>query len=790
MKTQNRSTNNLITILLFFLGLIQTSGLLYAQFDFKNNNGSDTDKCLSPYFFVPSEDPSIDQLPLKETNAEVHIAGVIADVQINQIYKNTGSKTLEAIYIFPASTRAAVYAMRMKIGEREIIAVVQEREKARRNYEQARSNGQTVSLLEEERPNVFRMNVANILPGDVIEVHLKYTELLIPENGIYQFVYPALAGPRYAGANTSEKENWVANPYLKQGEKPNYKFSIRADLSTGLPLHDLKSPSHDVQIAFQGKSKASLKLKDPETFQGDRDFILDYRLTGNAIQSGMILYRGKNENFFLAMVQPPKTVTVDNIVPREYIFIVDVSGSMYGFPLEISKKLMKNLLSRLRPVDRFNVVLFAGGSRLLSEKSLTASEANIQKAINLINKQQGGGGTELLSALKKAMLLPAAEEVSRTFVIATDGYVSVEKKTFDFIRNNLGKANFFSFGIGSSVNRYLIEGMAHVGKGKPFVITKPQEAVQSANAFRKYISSPVLTNIKVSFNGFKAYDTEPSHYPDVFGERPLILFGKWKGKMEGSVEISGLNAQGAWKKTLSVNRSDVNRNNKVLTYLWARERIRNLDDFNLTGGAGPEIKDAVTRLGLKYNLLTKYTSFLALDSEIRNSDGSITSVKQPLPLPQGVSNYAVGGVNKKSLFHTVGAPASRVIGKLNVVDNEIAIDEVAPESSSESEQIFNVVEQMPVFPGGTEGLKSFFAKHITDPGKILQKPESGIVYIQFTVDINGLVRDVKVIRGLNPLADREALRLIKLTSGMWKPGMQRGKKVPVQLTLPVKFKKN
>jgi len=200
------------------------------------------DHTLSPYFFVKSDDASIDQLPLKATTAEVNIAGVIADVLVRQVYKNEGKKPLEAIYIFPASTRTAVYGMKMTIGERVIVAKIDKRESARRQYEQARDSGRSASLLEQQRPNVFQMNVANIMPGDEIKVELTYTELLVPTDGIYEFVYPTVVGPRYTNQSADTalpSERWVQNPYLHQGNAPTYSFVINATVSAGLPLQEL-----------------------------------------------------------------------------------------------------------------------------------------------------------------------------------------------------------------------------------------------------------------------------------------------------------------------------------------------------------------------------------------------------------------------------------------------------------------------------------------------------------------------------------------------------------------------
>jgi len=612
---------------------------------------SEGDKTLSPYFFVKSDDPNVDQLPLKETSADVSIAGVIADVKVTQVYKNEGKSTLEAIYIFPASTRASVYGMKMTIGERTIIAKIQEREKARQEYEQAKQQGKSASLLEQHRPNVFQMNVANILPGDEINVELSYTELLIPENGIYEFVYPTVVGPRYSNqpaASAPASEKWVENPYLHQGEKPSYSFDISVHLSGSMPIQDVICNTHKTDVKYSGLSVAEIKLDPSDKTGGNKDYILKYRLTGGKIESGLMLYSGEKENFFLLMLQPPERVTNANIPPREYIFIVDVSGSMYGFPLDISKGLMKNLIQGLRPTDKFNVLLFSGGSQLLSETSLPATSENVAKAIQLIEQQRGGGGTELLPALQRALALKGTENYSRSMVIVTDGYVGVEKEAFDLIRNTLGNANFFSFGIGSSVNRFLIEGMARVGMGEPFIITKPDEAAKEAEKFREYIQYPVLTRAKVDFDKFDVYDVEPPGIPDLLAERPVILFGKWRGTPKGKIKLNGISGENQYTASVDVGKVKPLEINSALRYLWARHKIALLADYNKLYPDDSRVKE-VTRLGLEYNLLTEYTSFVAIDSLVRRKDGDVTTVKQPLPLPEGVSDYAVGNGMAKSM---------------------------------------------------------------------------------------------------------------------------------------------
>ena len=604
---------------------------------------SSTDKTLSPYFFVEGGDPALDRLPLKDTRVDVAITGVIADVTVRQVYENDGERPLHARYVFPASTRAAVYGMTMIVGDVRIVAKIRERETATREFETAKQEGKSASLLEQSRPNVFTMKVANVLPGDTIQVELKYTELLVPADGVYEFVYPTVVGPRYSEKRESEAspgDEFVKAPYTRQSEPSRSEFHLAGVISTGVPIQDLASPSHEMLFRASDQSRVEMTLPDSETFSGNRDFILRYRLAGQQIASGLLLYEGKNENFFLLMAEPPQAVRPEEIPPREYVFVVDVSGSMNGFPLNTAKTLMGDLVNVLRPSDTFNIVVFADGFETFSSNSVPATRPNLMRALQFVGRKDGGGGTRLQAALERAVALPRQPAVSRSIVLLTDGYIEAEAAVFEFIRGELDDANFFAFGIGSSVNRFLIEGVARAGLGEPFIVTQPDEAADAAAQLRRYIDSPVLANIDVTFAGFDAYDIEPRQIPDLFASRPIVVFGKWRGEPVGSIEISGRTGLGNYQSSIAVTLDKVNASHRALRHLWARTRIADLSDFGPANPAADRVAE-ITSLGLTYGLLTRYTSFVAVQELVRTSTSG-DDVDQRLPLPAGVSDFAVG----------------------------------------------------------------------------------------------------------------------------------------------------
>ena len=617
----------------------------------------------SPYFHVKSDDPTLDALPLKGTQVEVKISGVIADVVVTQHYRNEGQRPIEAKYIFPGSTRAAVHAMNVRLGDRVITAQIREKQRARLEYDAAKREGKTTALLEQERPNVFSMNVANILPGDDVRVELKYTELIAPDGGQYRFVFPTVVGPRYRSPGASPANGPLsATAHLPEGAKSNTTFDLSVQLHAPLPVSEVVSHTHKLEAQGVGTDKVTLALTD-EGMRDNRDFILEYKLGGERTAAGLMLYRAPNEpnaeNFFLALVEPPKQVAPVQINPRDYIFVVDISGSMHGHPLNTAKVLLRNLISGLRPSDSFNVVLFSGSSRVLSEQSVPATQANIARAIKTIDQMGGGGSTEIVPALRRVAALPKPADVSRSVIVVTDGYVSVENEVFQLVRRNLDNANVFAFGIGSSVNRHLIEGLARAGQGEAFIVTKPERAAEQAERLRRMIDSPVLTQLKARFTGLEVYDVEPASLPDVMAGRPVVVWGKWRGDPQGAkLVLQGHGASGSHTDVVEAPAPDADA--VALKHLWARQRIAQLGDEEALMG-GQTQREPITALGLKYGLLTHYTSFIAVDQVVRTQAPAVP-VNQPLPLPEGVSKLAVGEGAQQTLGAVVpSTPEPRLV---------------------------------------------------------------------------------------------------------------------------------
>jgi Ca-activated chloride channel homolog len=607
------------------IGMRALLGLLFL---FSTTLTHAQDHTLSPYFLVEGGDESVEAFALESTRVTAHIAGMIADVTVQQRYRNGGDVPVHTRYVFPASTRAAVHGLSLQVGDKRVRAQIREREQAAAEFERAAQSGKTASLLEQDRPNVFSMAVANVLPGDQISVELHYSELLIAQEGVYEFVYPTVAGPRYARTSPDAE----LGPYMLQGDSPDSALELDIELAAGVPLTQLESDTHKLDVSYRDKSTAHVRLARSQTYAGNRDFILHYRLTGAQPESGLLLHEGARESYFLLMLQPPARVEHAALPAREYVFVLDVSGSMRGFPLDTAKQLITQLALGLRAADSFNVILFSGQSRLLSPESLQATPANVQRALALVDDESGGGGTELEAALQRALGLPRRQSVSRSVVLITDGYIAQERGAFELIEKNLGDTNVFAFGIGSSVNRYLVEGVARTGRGEPFIVTQPSEAAEQAQRFRKYIERPVLRHVRVRFSGFDAYDVEPSVQPDLFAERPIVVFGKWRGPRRGTVQITADAPSGGFARTLQIASVSAG-SHAALPQLWARSRIAHLSDF----AAEPEADaDKITALGLEYSLLTPYTSFVAVLEQLRNPGGAALHTAVPVALPLGM----------------------------------------------------------------------------------------------------------------------------------------------------------
>lgn len=799
-----------------FLLIFQSSFLLAQELG----------KGEGPYFHLQG-DAEVEAFPLKKTNADAKIVNSIAYVTVEQTYINEGSKPIEAIYVFPGSTSSAIHDLKMRIGDRIIQAKISEKQEARKNYEQAKSDGKSASLLEQHRPNVFQMNVANIMPGDVIQVTLKYTELLAPVNGEYTFVFPTVVGPRYQSADVAaaDGEQWNKNPYLKKNKPVPYEFALKTNLQSAVPIASASCKSHDATVQFTGKNTATVQLNKSD--EGNRDFVLKYRLQGDKIESGLMVYPQEKESFFMAVIEPPAVVKKSDVTPREFIFVLDISGSMNGFPIEISKQLITGMIDDLSEKDYFNILTFAGTSMVFSEKPSQATVDAKNRAKNFVNSRNSGGGTELLPALRKVFSMPKTEGLSRSIVIATDGYITVERECFELIDKESRSSNIHTFGIGTSVNRYLLEGMGKIGKGYHTVITDGKDAKTESSKFRKHIEQPLLTDIKVSVSGAGKVDLEPAVIGDLLAGRPIVIAGKVDGMPSGILKVEGKNGGEKFERTFNYSNALVSKDYEALKYLWARKRIQRLDDWSYMGKR-EESKDEVLALGLAYNLLTAYTSFLAVDNDVRNKDKQYASVHQPLPLPHRVEESAVmQNLSGVSMSYRSVPTSVVTMDCLSVREQDVDYntttkttykagdllpphkrEKVASEKAMQSDDVMRnpylekkedkklsyfrlvspleKVTALPEFGKGRTDFDAYIKKNLKYPEAEKKSGKKGNVVLIAEIDEQGKMVAVIVKKGLGDAFDKEAIRIIK-TMPAWKPAQYAGRNIICKVELLVNF---
>jgi len=624
--------------ILSLLLLTLISAHSYAQFFGLGSSASDDESITaeSPYFIVNSQnDERVDHLPLLSNIADVSIVGALADVTITQRFKNDGDSPIEAIYVFPASTTSAVYSVTMRIEDRVIKAKIKEKQQAKREYERAKSEGKSASLLEQQRPNIFTMNVANILPGDLIEVELKYTELLTREDGIYEFVYPMNIGNHYTGpdGSTTSTSSEVQQPTTASSGEP-FTSTISLDIISNTAIYDINSPSHAINQNLVAYDRVQIELGDNDSV-ADRDFVLRYKVGEDSIKGGVMLEPSEEENFFLLQLDAPKRVPSNLIPLREYIFVVDISGSMSGYPLTVSKELVTNLLSSLSEEERFNILFFAGGSSALSDSSLPATKENIQAAKNMLSKINAGGGTQLLNAIKTVQKNPPPEGYSRSVVVVTDGYVFVGPQAYKLITENQDQASYFALGIGNSVDRDLVETIARAGSGESYIALNKKQGTKLGKKLIDLIRNPVLTDIKIEFQEFDAIELQPTLVPDLYAQKPLLISGKWRGDSTGRIKVSGKTGVGNWSQEFDLANATILKNSESLKYVWARQKLSALNDY-YSLSSEEKTKAKIIETSLKYNLLSQFTSFLAIDEVVRTYQES-KQVNQPQAAPYSSS---------------------------------------------------------------------------------------------------------------------------------------------------------
>lgn len=637
--------------------------------------------------------------PLKHTDVSADIVGFFARTTVKQVFYNPLDFKIEAVYVFPLPQNAAVDDMTMLVGDRRIIGQVKERGEAKEIYEAAKAAGHVASLLDQERPNIFTQSVANIEPGVTVEIEISYVETLKYEDGVFEWVFPMVVGPRYipgggsapAPMTTGKPTGQVPDgdritpPVIPEGMRAGHDIGLTVTIDAGMELHGLESTLHEVDVVADGATRAAVALKDQATIP-NKDFILRYSLASDEIGDAFLAHHDQRGDFFTLILQPPERVVPSMVVPRELIFVLDTSGSMSGFPIEKSKAVMKKMLDTMRPGDTFNIITFAGSTRIMWKEPRPNTVENLAEAQVFVSNLRGGGGTEMMKAINAALVQTRrariTEDVAPIRIVGffTDGYVGNDMAIIDAVRKNADTTRVFSFGVGNSVNRYLLDGMARAGRGEVEYVTLEAQGDEAVERFHERLLAPVLTDIEIDWGTLPVADVYPQRVPDLFSAKPIVVHGRLTGPAAGTITLRGNTGGGAYEEQIAVSEPAEPPDNDALASLWARAKVDDLMNRDLQAlqtGAGlddPEseiskIKSEIIDVGVEFRLMTQFTSFVAVEEMTVTIGGEPTKINVPVEMPDGVSYDGVFGdklmlgqaVQLRSLAYVAprgGAPAA------------------------------------------------------------------------------------------------------------------------------------
>lgn len=585
-------------------------------------------------------------VPLKHTEVKAQISGYIATVNVTQEFHNPFDEKIEAVYVFPLPVNAAVNDFLMTIGERRIRGIIREREEARRIYLAARAQGKVASLLTQERPNIFTQKVANIEPGKEIDVDIKYFHTLRYVDGSYEFVFPMVVGPRFnppgmtAGVGAVAREGQDSSgqatevSYLRPEERSGHDIALTAEIDAGVAIEEIASPSHVVTKRRRAPEKVTVALARNDRIP-NRDFVLRYRVAGERVKASLLTHQDERGGFFTLMLYPPREVARVERSPMELIFVLDCSGSMSGAPLLKAKQGVARALKRLQEGDTFQVIRFSVTASQLGSSPLLATPENVRCGLDYLESLESSGGTMMSEGIKAALDFPHDGERLRVVAFLTDGYIGNEPEIFSAVEKRLRGARIFGFGVGSSVNRHLLEGLARLGEGAVAYVGLDESAAEVVDLFYERISHPALSRIEIAWAGLRVRDVYPRRIPDLIVGRPVVLTGRFDDPTkETSIQARG--DAGGEEREIAVPVSAASgATHPGIPSVWARKRIAVLMDDLLDDATG-ELPQRITQVALEYNLVSDYTAFVAVDARSQTSGAHGTTVPVPVPVPAGV----------------------------------------------------------------------------------------------------------------------------------------------------------
>lgn len=608
----------------------------------------------------PKTGQPLGKCPLKKTSVSAQVSGYVSRVTVKQLFENPFKEKIEAVYTFPLSETGAVDDMLMRVGSRTIRGAIKRREEARKIYEQARDRGHVASLLDQERPNIFTQSVANIKPGEKVEITLRYVDLIPYESGSFSFAFPTVVGPRFnPGTPVGKKgSGWspdtdavldgsrVTPPVTARGTRAGHDISITVSIDAGVPIKAIASKLHEITTSRPAGSKAVVALKEKETIP-NKDFVLAWEVASTELTSGYLAHRSGQSGYFTIMLLPPKRVVAERAAPKEMIFLIDCSGSQRGAPLVKAKETMEYILEHMNAQDTFQVISFSDHLKVLFDKPQPASASMREKARQFIGLLEANGGTWMAPAVERACSIPADNHRLRIVTFMTDGYVGNDFEILGMVRKLRGTSRWFPFGTGNSVNRLLIDGMAREGGGEPEYVLLNSSGDEAGRKFYERIAAPVLTDVKIDFDGLAVKEVFPHQVSDVWAQRPLYIKGRYISAGKGTVTLSGFAGGKPYAQKLPLVLPEKEPANEVLASIWAKAKVDRLmseDYFGAQRGSiNKEIKEEIIKTALDHHLMTQYTSFVAVEETIITDGGKPRTVAVPVEMPEGVSYEGVFG---------------------------------------------------------------------------------------------------------------------------------------------------
>ncbi len=624
---------------------------------------------------VVGEEGVIGELPLERTQVEIIISGNLQRATVRQIYGNPYDDPIEAVYTFPLPQNGAVDRMNMWIGDRFIEGKIHERDLARQIYEQAIESGQTASLLEQERPNIFTQSVGNILPGDSIVIEISYVAPVEYDDGEYEIVFPMVVGPRfvpagnfvrrifdmYEVATSVEDADRITPPIVPEGTRTGYDIELSVTLNPGVEIQDFESLNHEVEVDLSWRTGyVTISLKDDDVIP-NRDFVLRYTTASDRIQTGVISHNGELGGHFMLILQPDADIDIDEITPKEMFFVVDCSGSMSGQPMDVAKETVRQFVQGMNPDDTFQIMRFSETASSMSRSPLSNTENNVEQGVRFINNMSGTGGTMMIEGVRAAIGYPEDPDRMRFVIFLTDGFIGNEAEILAELQSTLGEnTRLFSVGVGSSPNRYLIEGLAEEGRGHAYYVGLNEDPTEAVSAIYEKINDPYLVGISIDWGDLDVHDVYPSLIPDLYAGEPLVIVGQYDGSGSESIHLSGNVAGRRWNSEVQVVLPSREEDNDVIATLWARKKIHDLNRqmYNSYGyvDQNQDIIDEITDTALDYQIMSEYTSFVAVCEEIRTDpDGQPVTVQVPVNMPEGVSYEGVFGARGGETLHYRGS---------------------------------------------------------------------------------------------------------------------------------------